>query len=879
MIYALRLAGRELRGGVRGFRVFLACLVLGVGAIAAIGSLRAAIEAGLRADARLLLGGDVSARLTLRPANDAERAFLASGGTLSETASLRAMARSLDSRRRSLIELRAVDAAYPLYGAVILKPTPQDADRYPLPNPPPQAGEGREGVRPPDVSGSASVGMSPAGPLATALEQSLAQDDGVFGAVMEPAAATRLGLRPGENFRIGEAVFRLAALIDRLPDAAPGGLSFGPRVLIAGAALARTGLLRPGALVNYEYRIRMPEGGDAASWIEQARAAFPQAGWRLRGSAEASPSLERLLDRLGFFLGLAGVTALLVGGIGIGNAVAGYIASKTEAIATLKCLGAATGLVFAAYLLQILALALIGIAIGLMLGGAAPLVAGPLLAGLLPASLPAAVYWGPLGFAALCGVLATLVFALWPLAAIGRIPPGALWRDRIAPAPRRLAPLAAAATALAALALAAAIVLSAPERRFALWYLGGALAAFALFRLAAWAIAAAARRAPRPSRPLMRLALANLHSPGGAAARVVVSLGIGLSVMIAVALVQGNLAVEIGERLADSAPADFYVDIQPDQLAEFERIVAAVPGARFEQVPMLRGRITRLGGTPVEQAAVAPEAQWALNNERGLTYAALPPKGSRLVAGEWWPPDYRGPPLISFDAELARGMGLRVGDTLTVNLLGREITGHIANLRRIEWSRLGINFALVFAPGVLEAAPQTHLAAVYAAPEDAERIAAAITERFPNVTAIPVREALAAVADIVERIGNAVRAIASVTLAAGVLVLGGAIAAGHRRRVYDSVVLKVLGATPGFVAGMFLVEHLLLGLVTAAVASGIGTLAAWALVTGPMKTGWIFLPGPLLLTAAGAVGLTILLGLAGTWRALAVKPAPYLRGE
>ncbi|HEX2151597.1 MAG TPA: FtsX-like permease family protein [Stellaceae bacterium] len=825
---------------MRGFRVFLACLVLGVGAIAAIGSLRAAVEAGLRADARLLLGGDVSARLTLRPAGAAERDFLASSGTLSETASLRAMARSLDGKRRSLIELRAVDAAYPLYG---------------------------------------TVSLGPAGPLATAL----AQDGGAFGAVMEAAAATRLGLRPGEEFRIGDAVFRLSALIERLPDAAVSGLSFGPRVIIARQALAETGLLRPGALVNYEYRIRLPPerntAGDAASWIEQARAAFPQAGWRLRGSAEASPSLERLLDRLGFFLSLAGVTALLVGGVGIGNAVAGYIASKTEAIATLKCLGASTGLVFTAYLLQILALALIGIAIGLTLGSAAPALAGPLLAGLLPVSLPFQAYWAPLGFAAVCGLLATLVFALWPLAAIGRVPPGALWRDVVSPAPRRLAPLAAAATAIAAVALAAAIVLSAPERRFAMWYIGGALAAFALFRLAAWLVTAAARRAPIPSHPLLRLALANLHRPGGAAARIVVSLGIGLSVMIVVALVQGNLAVEIGERLADSAPADFYVDIQPGQLAEFERIVASVPGARSEQVPMLRGRITQLGGTPVEQAEVAQNAEWALRNERGLTYAAVPPKGSRIVAGEWWPSDYRGPPLISFDSELARGMGLRVGDTLTVNLLGREITGQIANLRRIEWTRLGINFAIVFAPGILEAAPQTHLAAVYAPPSDAEHIAAEVTERFPNVTAIPVREALAAVAGVVERIGDAVSAIASVTLAAGVLVLGGALAAGHRRRVYDSVLLKVLGATRGFVAGVFLVEHLLLGFVTAGIASVIGTLAAWALVTGPMNAGWTFLPWPLLLTASGAVGLTIVLGLTGTWRALGAKPAPYLRGE
>ncbi|MGD9614133.1 MAG: ABC transporter permease [Alphaproteobacteria bacterium] len=832
----LRLAGRELRGGLRGFRVFLACLVLGVGAIAAIGSLRASVEAGLRADARVLLGGDVSARLTLRPADDAERAFLAREGTLSETANLRAMARSLDGKRRSLIELRAVDTAYPLYG---------------------------------------TVALNPALPLATGLTR----DGGMSGAVMEAAASARLGLQPGEKFRIGDAEFRLTALIERLPDAAIGGLSFGPRVLIAREALAETGLLRPGALVNYEYRIRLPAERDAIAWIEQARVAFPRAGWRLRSGADPAPSLERWLDRLGFFLNLAGVTALLVGGIGIGNAVAGYIASKTEAIATLKCLGASTGFVFATYLLQILALALIGIAIGLLLGSAVPLVAGPLLAGLLPMALPVAAYWAPLGFAAVCGLLATLVFALWPLAAIGRIPPGALWRDRVSPAPRRLAPLAAGATALAVLALAAMIVLNAPERRFALWYIGGALAAFALFRLAAWAVTEAARRAPRPHRPLLRLALANLHRPGGAAARIVVSLGIGLSVMIAVALVQGNLAAEIGERLADDAPADFYIDIQPGQLAEFERIVAAVPGARFEQVPMLRGRITRLNGTPVEQAEVAQEAEWALRNERGLTYAGVPPRGSRIVAGQWWPPDYRGPPLISFDAELARGMGLAVGDTLTINLLGREITGHIASLRRIEWTRLGINFAIVFAPGTLEAAPQTHLAAVYAPPSDAEHIAAEVTERLPNVTAIPVREALAAAAGVVERIGDAVSAVASVTLIAGVLVLGGALAAGHRRRLYDSVLLKVLGATPGFVAGMFLAEHLLLGLVTAAIACGIGTLAAWALVTGPMNAGWTFLPWPLLLTASGAVGLTVVLGLAGTWRALGAKPAPYLRSE
>jgi putative ABC transport system permease protein len=836
LTYALRLARRELRGGVGGFRVFLACLVLGVGAVAAVGSLGAAVEAGIRGDARTLLGGDVSARLAYRAASADERRFLAASGTLSETAKLRAMARSLDGARRSLIELQAVDGSYPLYG---------------------------------------SVALAPSQPLAAAL----APDNGVFGAVAEAAVASRLGLKLGNEFRIGDAVLRLSAIIQSEPDQAFAGLSFGPHVTIPEAALAAAGLIRPGALVNYEYRLRLPPGTDPASWTGAARAAFPEAGWQLRSGTDASPALQRFIDRIGFFLNLAGITALLVGGVGIGNAVAGYVASKTAAIATLKCLGASNRLVFAAYFLQILALALLGIAVGLLLGGVAPALVAPLLKGLLPVSLRLGVYPMPLAVAGLCGLLTVLVFALWPLAAIGEVSPAALFRDRVAPTGRGFAPLAAAGSAAAALALTGLIVLNAPDRRVALWYVAGALAAFVLFRIAGALAVAAARAMPRPARPLLRLALGNLHRPGAPTARIVLSLGIGLSVMSALGLVEGNLRVEIEDRLAEHAAADFFIDIQGDQLAGFEEVVRAAPGASFDQVPMLRARITRLNGTPVEEAQVAPDAQWALRSDRGLTYSAGLPSGSRLVAGEWWSADYHGSPLVSFDAELARGMGLKVGDTLTVNLLGRDITARIASLRQIEWTRLGISFAIVFAPGALEAAPQTHLAAVYVAPEEEDALVRRVTERFPNVSAIPVREGLAAVARVVATIGTAIRLVGLVTLAAGVLVLGGAVAAGHRRRVYDAVVLKVLGATRGALAASFLIEHGLVGLQTALIAAGLGTLAAYALVTGPLESEWVFLPGPLLVIAGLAVLLTLVFGFAGTWRALGAKPAAYLRNE
>ena len=834
--YALRLARRELRGGIAGFRIFLACLVLGVGAIAAIGSLRAAVEAGLHADARALLGGDVSARLAYRPASEAERQFLAASGTLSESARLRAMARSPGGDRRSLIELQAVDDFYPLYGQIML---------------------------------------APAQPLGAALTS----QSGVYGAVAEAAVASRLGLSLGDEFRIGEAVLRLTAIIESQPDAALAGLAFGPRVLIPRAALEATRLIRPGALINYDYRLRLAANQSPAGWMREARAAFPEAGWQLRSDADASPGLQRLIDRVGFFLGLVGITALLVGGIGIGNAVAGYIASKTAAIATLKCLGASARLIFTAYLAQVLALALVGIAGGMLLGGVMPALVAPLVDTLMPVRLRLGLYPSPLALAGLCGLLVTLVFALSPLAAIGGVSPGALFRDRVAPAPRHLVPLALIASGGAAFALAIVVVLTAPDSSNALWYVVGVLAAFLLFRLAGALIVAVARRLPRPRRPLLRLGLANLHRPGAPTARIVLSLGLGLSVMIALALVEGNLAAEIDGRIAERAPAEFFIDIQPDQLAEFAAIVRATPGASFDQVPMLRGRITGINGTPVEQARIAPQAQWAVRNDRGLTYSAEPPPGSHLVAGEWWPKDYHGPPLVSFDAELAQGMGLKLGDTLTVNLLGRDITARIANLRQIDWARLGINFAIIFAPGALEAAPQTHLAAVYVAPAEEEGLVQRVTERFPNLSAIPVREALAAVSRVLATIGAAIRLVALVTLAAGILVLGGAVAAGHRRRVYDAVVLKVLGATRGALAVSFLIEHGLVGLLTALVAAAIGTLAAYVLVTGPLKSEWVFLAAPVLLTAGLGVLLTLVLGFAGTWRALGAKPAPYLRNE
>jgi putative ABC transport system permease protein len=559
--------------------------------------------------------------------------------------------------------------------------------------------------------------------------------------------------------------------------------------------------------------------------------------------------------------------------------VRGYIIGKTATIATLKCLGASSRLVFAVYLIEILTLALLGIAVALLVGSLAPIVVAPALASVLPVSIRVAIYPAPLALAALFGVLTTLVFSLWPLAGIGRVRAAALFRDIVDRARRHIPLPALGATLLLVLALAALAIVTAQDRAVALWFVGGAIAAFALLRAAGEAIVLIASKLGRPRQPTLRLALANLYRPGAPTAQIVLSLGIGLTVLVAVALVEGNLAREIESRLPAEAPAFFFIDIQPDQLAAFAELVRGTPGARFDQVPMMRGRITRLNGTPVEEAAVAPEVQWALRSDRGLTYAESLPAGSRLVEGAWWPPGYQGAPLVSFDAALARGMGLKVGDTLSVNLLGREITAVIANLRAIDWERLGINFTMVFAPGTLEHAPQTRLAAVYLPKSEEENLARAVTERFPNISAVHVGEALAAVDRIFRMVGDAVRLTALVTLAAGALVLGGAVAAGHHRRVYDAIILKVLGATRGAITRAYLIEHGLLGALSALVAGALGTIAAYFLITRLMKTDWVFLPGPLLWTTLLATLLSLALGFAGTWRALGAKPAPYLRNE
>ncbi|MFQ5773702.1 MAG: ABC transporter permease [Kiloniellaceae bacterium] len=826
---------------MRGFRVFLACLTLGVAAIAAVGSISEAMLAGLREDGRRILGGDLDLRLVHRAASAEQRRWLEARGAVSEVVHMRAMARAPGPQgRRTLVELRAVDGSYPLYGA---------------------------------------VGLDPAGPLGEAL----ASRDGVWGAVADANLLRRLDLAPGARLRVGEAEYEIRATLSREPDRATRLVAFGPHFMVTTASLAETGLVQPGSLIHYHYRLRLPDGADAAEVRRALAAAFPDAGWRIRGPGEAAPQVGHFIERLGVYLTLVGLTALLIGGLGVGNAVRAYLESRTATIATLKCLGAPGRLIFRTYLAQILTLALAGVALGAALGAAAPYATAAVLADQLGWRIATGIHALPLATAGGFGVLTAVAFSLWPLARSRAVPAAALFRDTVAPAPgprgRREA-RTLLAIALAAGSMVALAVLTAADRWLGLYFVLGALGALALFRLAALGVTALARRAPRPRHAGLRLAVANLHRPGAPTASVVTSLGLGLTVLVAITLVEANLARQVREEMPRNAPEFYFIDIQPDQAAAFDRLVAETPGTgELRRAPMLRGRITAVGGVPAERLAIPPEIAWVFRGDRGLTWSARPPEGAELVAGAWWPADYRGPPLVSLDAEVGRALGIGPGDRLTINVLGREVEVEIANLRVIDWVRLGINFVMVFSPGLFEAAPQTYIATVQADPGAADALERAVTDRFANVSSIRVKETLASVADIFGHIAAALRVAAGVALAAGVLVLAGAVAAGHRRRVYDAVVLKVLGATRPDIARAFLVEYGLLGLVTALVAAAVGSLAAYFVLTAVMHVPFAFLPGTVFGTALAAAALTLAFGFAGTWRALGHKAAPLLRNE
>lgn len=838
----LRLALRELRAGLTGFAVFLACIALGVAAIAGVASISRSLSDGLGREGRRILGGDLAYNLINREATDAERQALAREGRLDSVASLRAMAVA-ESGDAALVELKAVDpATYPAAGDLATDPPGRLADR-------------------------------------------LAERDGVPGALADPALLTRLDVKVGDRIALAGHKVAIRGTIVSEPDKIAGGIGFGPRLMISEPTLRATGLVQPGSLNRWSYRILLPPGtpdADLDAAQARIRAATPEAGWEVRSRSNADPRFAKSIERFTQFLTLVGLTALIVGGVGVGNAVHAFVERKRASIATLKSVGAPGSQVVALYLTQVMLIAGIGTLIGLAIGASLPFLLDALFSADLPLPLNPTLAPGELALAAAYGLLTAFAFAITPLGRAHDVPVSGLFRDTVDPARVRTRWRYRIWLGLSLAALVGLSVVTAFDRRVALIFIAAAAIAFGLLHGVALGLMALARRLPHPRWPAPRMALANLHRPGALTPAIVLSLGLGVTLLVTLSLIDANVRRTISATLPARAPNLFFLDIPSRDAAQFREFLArAAPNGKIEDVPMMRGRIVALNGVPASKIRPPEDAAWVLDGDRGITYADTVPEGSSLTEGAWWSAEQGAKPLVSFEADLARQLGLKLGDTVTVNVLGRDLTATIFNLRRVEWRNLGINFVMVFSPGTFRGAPHSDLATLTlpggtdAAAEN--HILRDVAKTFPSVSAVRVKDALDAIGDLVGRLVLAIRGASAVAVLASLFVLAGAIAAGHRARLYDAVVLKVLGARRSRLLAAYALEYAALGLATALFGLMAGTLAGWVIVAKVMHLDFRLDLSGALAAATAAVALAILLGLAGTWRILGQKPAPYLR--
>ncbi len=840
--FILRLALRDFRGGIRGFAVFLASIALGVLAITGVGSVSLSLRDGLAREGRAILGGDASFNVAQRELAAPEREFLESRGRLTVVAQLRAMARNA-SGDASLVEIKAVDDAYPLAKGPLL---------------------------------------DPALPLLDVLDER----DGAFGMAADAALLGRLGLRTGDRLMIGGAHFQIRAVLVSEPDRLASSIRFGPPALISEKALRATGLLEPGSLVKRHYRVAL-KGNPASDeqikgLLATAKKKFPEAGWDIRTRKNISPQFSRNLERFTEFLTLVGLTSLIVGGVGVANAIHGFVERKRETIATLKSLGATGSTVFALVLTQTMLVASLGAVTGAAIGAALPFVITSSLGPFFPFPVAPAIYPSAIGKGLLYGLLTALAFSAGPLGRAHDIPVQALFRGQIEQEQTRPRARYILLVFAAALCLVSAIFAFAADPVLVWIYIGATLAAFALLRGAAFLITAGAKRLPHARSVALRLAIGNICRPGALTPSVVLSLGLGLALLVALTLIDGNIRAELHQSIAGKTPSFFFLDVPNAQSQEFAHFLKeAAPDGAAEFVPMLRGRIVELKGMKAETVHPKQSVAWVLEGDRGITFANSVPEGSSLVSGAWWPEDYQGANLVSVEAEIAEGLGLAVGDEITVNVLGRDVTAKIASTRNVNWLTFGINFVLVFSPNSFSGAPVNDLATLTfvsgAGSERETALARATSSAFPSVTIIRVRDALDAVNGVVGQLAIAVRAASSVAFLASILVLGGALAAGQDARTHDAVVLKTLGATRPRLLAAYIFEYGLIGAATALFGVAAGGAAAFAIVRRVMELEFYWLWPQALVAALAAVAVTIALGLLGTWRTLGRKPAPYLR--
>ena len=825
MKLAIRLALRDLRGGLSGLGLLWLCLMVAIAGLASVTSLASSIDKAIADNGRAMLGGDLSLSVAQRDATPDELAAIRSLGRSSKSVMTRSMLVAPDGRSQ-LVELTGVDSNWRLAG---------DVDWGP-------------GGRRPD-----------------------GQEVGVGHEIAE-----RLDLKLGQQVRFGRASYKIVSIIRKMPG--QSGFALSPPAIVDEAGLAASGLIQPGSISTTNYRLLLPEGSDEEATGKDFQRRFPEGGWRSTSRDEAGSGTRRFIDRLGQMLLLVALSALAIGGLGMSSAAAAFAASRRPSIAILKLVGATRRTVDTMLLAEIGLIAATAIFAGLAVGAFAPALVGKATEGLLPIAPDTGLQWIALGEAALFGLLISFAASWRMVANAGETKPARLLRGDVGNGePMRWRTFALPLIALAA--AAAIAIASASDPMFAAMGIGVIALLCGLFALLGAAIRRLARSAKHLGGPVTRLGIAALDRPGAATGRLAVSLGLGLTLLVTLAGTASSILAEIDTSIPRRAPALFLVDIPRAEEQRFRQMVALeVPRSELRLVPSLRGPVTAVNGVRVADMKNIPEGAWILRGDRGLTFASDLPPANRVVAGKWWPKDYRGPPQVSIDADAATALNLKVGDSLTVSILGRPIEASIASFREIDWRSFGFNFAIIFAPGALEAAPYTLMATVAPAPGGSTAgLERRLTEQLPMVSAIRVADVVAEVKSLLESIDGAVRIATGFAILMGMIVLAGSVVATRRQRARDIVLLRLVGATRGQVARSQLIEFAALSAAVALAAFGAGVIAAKLAVTYvfefPFSPDW----SSLALIPVGAILLAVCAAFVAAIPALNARPAEGLR--
>jgi putative ABC transport system permease protein len=841
---------RDLRGGMRHFLMLFICLALAVAVITCISTIITSIKGGIENDAKALLGGDIEIRQLYRPLPVEVTSYMMfSGGTMSRTADMRVMAEGKDDRnidKRALVELKGVDNQYPLYGELELI-----------------RGKQR------DVFFSDWRGK-------------------IHGAAVDQGLLDALDIQLGEMFVIGNTTFRVTAIIAHEPDRSISSFSLGPRVMTNMGAFKSTGLVTETSMVNYRYRLQLPPEVDVRQWKERMVEYFPGSYWGIRDWHDNNSGLSRQVDRLSLFFVLTAITTLIVAGIGISNATSSYMWGKRRTIAAMKCLGASQAHIRRMYLIEICIVSVIAIIYGLFLGLDAKILLLRFLNDIMPVHGTHDIQPEPLLISAALGFITVLLFTLMPLQTSRNIRPAALFRGYVDAEPQGNRGSIASKllnytiyVLLAATMVALAIQLT-NNTRIPLFFAGGLIGSLLVLYFISIVVKRFARSVAQSGKGSFttNIAFANLSRPGSATTSIIIALGIGMCVLTTLSLVSSNMRSQLERSLPEKAPAFFMLEVQPSDVEKLTASLKAIEGVQgVDTMPIIRGRITKLKGTLADDAEVEESVRWALRGERGLTVAATPPEKSVLTEGKWWAPDYKGEPLVSFDEALARGMGLKVGDTITITAIDKEITATIANLRDIPWGSLEMNFTTIFSPGALDGLPVTNLVTVTAPPSTEKAIARMMANEYPAVALIRVRDALSNVSAIVSKLSLAIHITASIAILCGTLVMASAIHATLFKRKFETVMMKVIGMTRRQIMAIYLKEFSIAALVTAIIASVIGALAAYGVMQLMVFSYFTLMPNTIIMTLVGSLVIATLLGFFATRATLKVKPLSLLRNE